>query len=68
MGDFKGAFKEGLGTSLAYGAAALIFFLLIGVLIGVGVYNNSDAVGTWLESAITRGFVKLSKLRYGSRV
>lgn len=59
MGDFKAAFKEGLGESLAYGTAALIFLLLIGLLIGVGVYNNSGAVGSWLTSAIQLGFAKL---------
>lgn len=65
MGDFKAAFKEGLGKSLAYGAAALIFLLLIGLLIGVGVYNTPADI---LQSAIIRGGVKLSKLRMGSRV
>jgi hypothetical protein len=64
MGDFKGAFKEGLGESLAYGTAALIFLFLIGLLIGVGVYNSTVD----LETLIGRGITKFSKLRYGSRV
>jgi hypothetical protein len=64
MGDFKAAFKEGLGESLAYGPAALIFLFLIGLLIGVGVYNSTVD----LESLITRGMVTFAKLRYGSRL
>ena len=64
MGDFKAAFKEGLGKSLAYGAAALIFLLLIGLLIGVGVYNTTVD----LEGLIARGMVKFAKLRGGSRL
>ena len=37
MGDFKTAFIEGLGKSLAYGVGALIFLIVFGLLYGAGV-------------------------------
>ena len=37
MGDFKTAFIEGLGKSLAYGVGALIFLIVFGLLVGAGV-------------------------------
>ena len=37
MGDFKTAFIEGLGKSLAYGVGGLIFLIVLGLLYGAGV-------------------------------
>ena len=44
MGDFKGAFIESLGKSLAYGLGGLIFLLVLGLLIGAGVYQFKDKI------------------------
>ena len=37
MGDFKTAFIEGLGKSLAYGVGGIIFLLMIVLLGGTGI-------------------------------
>ena len=37
MGDFKTAFIEGMGKSLAYGVGGIIFIIVLGLLYGTGV-------------------------------
>ncbi len=43
MGDFKTAFVEGLGKSLAYAAGGIIFLILLGILGGTGLLAGYKA-------------------------
>lgn len=43
MGDFKTAFVEGFGKSLAYGVGGIIFLLMIGFLAGMGLFGAHRA-------------------------
>ena len=51
MGDFKTAFVEGFGKSLAYGVGGIIFLLMIVLLGGTGIltYKRSPAVRKFLD-------------------
>ena len=46
MGDFKTAFVEGFGKSLAYAVGGILFLLMIGVLAGMGALGTHRA-GLW---------------------
>jgi hypothetical protein len=46
MGDFKTAFVEGFGKSLAYGVGGILFLLMIGILAGMGLLGTHRA-GLW---------------------
>ena len=46
MGDFKTAFIEGFGKSLAYGVGGILFLLMIGILAGMGLLGTHRA-GLW---------------------
>ena len=37
MGDFKTAFVEGFGKSLAYGVGGIIFLFILSLIVGTGV-------------------------------
>jgi hypothetical protein len=37
MGDFKTAFIEGMGKSLAYGIGGIIFLFILSLIVGTGV-------------------------------
>jgi hypothetical protein len=37
MGDFKAAFIEGMGKSLAYSVGGILFLLLLSLLVGTGL-------------------------------
>ena len=54
MGDFKGAFIESLGKSLAYALGGLIFLLVLGVLIGAGVYMYKDPILDFVADTIAK--------------
>ena len=43
MGDFKSAFIEGFGKSLAYGVGGIIFILMIVLLGGTGLLGAHKA-------------------------
>jgi hypothetical protein len=50
MGDFKTAFVEGFGKSLAYGVGGILFLLMIGVLAAMGLLGTHRA-GLWGQKA-----------------
>jgi hypothetical protein len=58
MGDFKGAFIEGLGKSLAYGLGGLIFLLVLGLLIGAGVYTFKDKISGSIRDAGIADYIR----------
>ena len=51
MGDFKNAFIEGLGKSLAYGVGGIIFLIVFGLLYGTGIlsYQRSPSLRGFLH-------------------
>ncbi len=50
MGDFKTAFIEGFGKSLAYAVGGIIFLLMVALLSGTGwLVKNKTPVGDFLK-------------------
>lgn len=41
MGEFKGAFIEGLGKSTAYAVGGILFLIILGLLAGFGIIGGS---------------------------
>ena len=54
MGDFKTAFIEGFGKSLAYGVGGIIFLLMIVLIGGTGMLtvNRSPAIRGFINKRI----------------
>ena len=54
MGEFKGAFIEGLGKSTAYAVGGILFLIILGLLAGLGFIGGSrnwSTIKGWTEPA-----------------
>ena len=54
MGEFKGAFIEGLGKSTAYAVGGILFLIILGLLAGLGFIGgkrNWSTIQGWTDPA-----------------
>lgn len=56
MGEFKGAFIEGLGKSTAYAVGGILFLIILGLLAGLGFIGGSryqNTIKGWADPPAT---------------
>ena len=55
MGELQGAFVDGLGKSTAYAFGGIIFLIILGILVGLGLIGgtrNWSTIKGWTEPAV----------------